>query len=106
MANKKSSKKEEKKSFLSNIPLRYKIIGVEVIISLIGIIILTVWISATNKSKQEADMVNDTYEAVIAELERCEEFVTGEEGDFEELDYCRGFLEWTGSNGINAPIEE
>lgn len=65
------------------------------------------WFRATQQLRLEAqDVIEkvakyDTLQAVIqTERDRCEKFITQEEGDFGSFEYCKKFIQWVNNQNL------
>lgn len=89
-----------------NKPLSFKLI----LSIIIGIIVIALiwygyyWINSTNEKVTQAEAViqkaadyDMLTERIEDETRRCQQFISQEQGEFGEFEYCKRFINWTTS---------
>ncbi len=86
---------------------KFKLVFALVIISLL--VFLYFWFVNSLKLRNQAqEVINkaENYQVLEdylnQEYDRCQEFITQEEGDFGSFQYCQGFIEWVSK----APLSD
>ena len=88
--------KKKKKSY------KAKIVVVLIIIILAGLAYGYFWYQKTQQLRLEADKVinkANQYDTLVTQIwterSRCENFITQQEGNFGDFEYCNQFLKWS-----------
>ena len=54
-----------------------------------------------NELKVEINSLNTLKESVLYEKSRCQNFISQEEGDFGDFEYCKNFISWVKKIDVN-----
>ena len=85
-------------------------VGILLLVSMLGLGIFRVYqykqwhtvalqaIEERNLQNEELKSLKNVKESVTSELERCKNFLSLEEGEFGEFQYCQKFIEWASAS--------
>ncbi|MBU1017628.1 hypothetical protein KKA33_01215 [Patescibacteria group bacterium] len=87
---------------------KWKILALLLIIAIGGSIYLYYWYQDTNRLRQQAQTVikkAETYDAlkskIKTEYDRCQVFISQQEGSFGNFEYCKGYTNWYKTTNLN-----